>query len=105
MTTLFVIFALVCVVLFAVGVLFVRRMLRLRRNMLDAYRTGMAEGAAQPGAADAPRGAGGLTAAQTTAMANRMLQGVRSPFGERMGSIITGTSMPATPQNETGHQE
>jgi hypothetical protein len=46
-----------------------------RNRVLDAMRAGMAEGSAAPDAATAPRGAGGLTAAQTTAMANNLLNG------------------------------
>ena len=47
--------------------------LKARRRLLDAFSSGMAEGAAQPGAEHLPRGAGGFTAAQTTAMANNAL--------------------------------
>ena len=71
--------ALASIVLFVlllsiVTVFLIRRMLRKRRLVTNAYRTGMDEGAAQPGAENLPRGAGGLTAAQTTAVASNFLK-------------------------------
>ena len=75
-----------------------RRMLRVRRLVTDAYRTGMAEGAAQPGAETQPRGAGGLTAAQTTAMANNFLKAYGGTKGPTPANSELGDPPSAPPK-------
>ena len=57
----------------------VRYILAKRKRFLNAMNAGYAEGTAAPGNATAPRGVGGYTAAETTAMAEHML----NAFGKK----------------------
>ena len=70
-----------------VAVIFgIRAILKTRNRMQHAFADGMRRGAGEPGAENAVRGVGGLTAAQTTAMANNFL----GTFGGRQANPPAG---------------
>ena len=72
-TSVFLAICLIVLVSLAIVVATILGIIWLYKRIFNAMRQGIAEGTSVPDHATAPRGVGGLTAAQTTAMASNLL--------------------------------
>ena len=98
MTTVIVVTGLILAALLAAVIVGIRVAMRFRGRMQNAFADGMRQGAAEPGAESVVRGAGGLTAAQTTAMANNALNALTGRRPNRADGVQAHTE--PNPSNE-----